>query len=451
MNRRRGKPRRITDAPAAIGQRIEATLERLTHDGRGIGHWNGRTLFVEGGLPGERVTARVVRARSKLIEARLDQVLEASAERQEPACPHVALCGGCSLQHVPAHTQLQLKQQALTQQLTHFAGVQPEQWMPPLTGPQYGYRQRTRVSVRWDAKAGRLQVGYRQRASDALVEVSCCPVLQPQLEAVLKVLPEQLQQLQGRAALGHVELIGGAQPSLIVRHLKPLSEADQQRLLNLAQQHDMHCYLQSGSEATLHVLSGDAAQPAYQLLDQQLTFQFAAGDFTQVNAYINQQMVNQALHWLAVQPGERVLDLFCGVGNFTLPLAQAGAVVTGVEGSAEMVARAEANAQLNHVTAAHFFQADLSNTLEAAWLDDEYQAALLDPPRDGAAQMVSLLARKGIPRILYVSCNPATLARDAGILSEAGYRLVQAGIMDMFPQTAHVEAMALFVSGKDKK
>ena len=451
MSRARGKARRPQDAPAAIGQRIELVLERLTHDGRGIGRWQGRTVFVEGGLPGEQVTARVVRARSKLIEARLEQLLQASPERQPPRCPHVDLCGGCSLQHMPAATQLQVKQQALTQQLAHFAGLQPEHWMPALTGPEYGYRQRTRLSLRWDGRARRLQVGYRQRASNALVDVTQCPVLLPQLEQLLKELPAELSQLHGRETLGHVELIGGEQPAMIVRHMQPLAEDDRQRLRALAQRHAMACYLQSGSTATLQLLTDGDAQPAYRLADQQLSFHFAAGDFTQVNADINQQMVNQALHWLAPQPGERVLDLFCGVGNFSLPLARAGAVVTGIEGSAEMVERAAANARLNCLAQAHFYQADLSNSLEMDWLEADYDAALLDPPRDGAAEMTAALARKRVHRILYVSCNPATLARDAGILSAAGYRLVQVGIMDMFPQTAHVEAMALFVSGKDKK
>lgn len=450
MNRGRGKPRRTPDAPAAVGQRIELALERLTHDGRGIGRWQGRTVFVEGGLPGEQVTARVVRARSKLIEARLERLLQASAERREPACRYTELCGGCSLQHMPRQTQLQIKQQALAQQLQHFAGLQPQQWMRPLIGPEYGYRQRTRLSMRWDVQARRLVVGYRQRASSELVEVSQCPILTPVLESLLQELPEVLQQLEARAGLGHVELIGGACPGMLVRHLQPLPPADTQRLLALAARHGMACYLQSDAASVSRIGEGGGS-PAYLLPDQQLEFRFAAGDFTQVNADINQQMVNQALAWLAVQPGERVLDLFCGVGNFALPLAQAGALVTGVEGSAEMVERATGNASLNGLGNVHFFQADLSNSLETDWLQAGFQAALLDPPRDGAAELVATLARNGLQRILYVSCNPATLARDAGILAAAGYRLVQLGIMDMFPQTAHVEAMALFVSGKDKR
>lgn len=450
MNRSRGKSRRAPDAPAAIGQRIELALERLTHDGRGIGRWQGRTVFVEGGLPGEQVNARVIRARSKLIETRMEKLLEASPERLAPVCQHFALCGGCSLQHMPRRTQLEIKQQALAQQLQHFAGLQPERWMPALTGAEYGYRQRTRLSMRWDPQAQRLVVGYRQRASSELVELEQCPVLVPLLENVLKELPTVLQKLSARAGLGHIELIAGEHPSMVVRHMQPLPQADIDQLQALAAAHGLTCRLQPDSLGPAQALQPDMPDPAYRLADQQLEFRFSAGDFTQVNAEVNQQMVNQALEWLAVQPGESVLDLFCGVGNFALPLAQSGAEVTGIEGSAEMVERAGSNAQLNGLTNVHFLQADLSKPHATDWLNGTYQAALLDPPRDGAAELVATLARNKLQRILYVSCNPATLARDAGILAESGYRLVQAGVMDMFPQTAHVEAMALFVSGKDR-
>lgn len=450
MRKLRNKSRSAAAGPAAIGQRIELSLERLTHDGRGIGHWQGRTVFVEGGLPGERVSARVTRARSKLIESRLDALLEPSPDRLTPACRHADLCGGCNLQHMPRQAQLELKQQALAQQLQHFAGIQPQRWMPALIGTEYGYRERTRLSVRWLPAQQRLQVGYRQRTSQELVDVLECPVLVPVLQQLLAELPAVLRQLGNPQGLGHVELIGGDYPSMIVRHLQPLAQTDTDLLQALAERHGMVCRLQSGADATMHTLADNAPDPAYHLEGQQLLFHFAAGDFTQVNAQINAQMIDQALSWLALQPGEKVLDLFCGVGNFSLPLARQGAQVTGIEGSQEMVERARHNAQLNNLENLHFYPADLSKPVETDWLSETYQAALLDPPRDGAAELVAVLARKKVSRILYVSCNPATLARDAGILAQAGYRMVQAGIMDMFPQTAHVEAMALFVPGKDK-
>lgn len=444
MKRGRGRPRATAaaDAPAAVGQRIELALERLTHDGRGIGRWRGRTTFVEGGLPGEQVTARVVRARSKLIEARLESLQQSSAERQAPRCPHIELCGGCSLQHMAHEQQLEIKQQALAQQLQHFAQVEPQQWAPPLVGPAYGYRQRTRIALRWDRQRRALDVGFRQRASSELVNVEQCPVLVPELEVALKALPDMLRGLQSVEALGHVELIGGEHPALVLRHLQPLSADDQQQLSAFAAQHGLSCWLQGDDGQAVPL--GTAVEPAYRLEQQQLVLSFAPGDFTQVNPQINQAMVNQALDWLAVQPGEAVLDLFCGVGNFALALARAGAAVVGVEGSEAMVARAQDNARKNQLEAVHFLAADLSKPVEMPAGAQRYTAALLDPPRDGAEQVVADLAAMDVERILYISCNPATLARDAGILAGKGYTLVRAGIMDMFPQTAHVEAMALF-------
>ena len=323
--------------------------------------------------------------------------------------------------------------------------------MPPLLGPDFGYRQRTRLSVRWDKRTGRLQTGYRQRASNELVDVIECPVLIPALESVVKELPAVLQQLEARTGLGHVELVGGEAPAMVVRHIRPLGSEDITLLEQLASRHHLTLWLQGGDDDEAVPSAGSASTAlAYRLEEQRLRFGFGPGDFTQVNAIMNQKMVNQAMDWLNVEPGQKVLDLFCGVGNFSLPLAQRGAEVTGVEGDQKMVERATLNARNNHFDAVHFCQADLSKPFTNETLDQQYQAALLDPPRDGAETLVAALAERGIGRILYVSCNPATLARDAGILASRGYRLVQAGVMDMFPQTAHVEAMALFVSGKDK-
>lgn len=447
MKASRGRPRRNPDAPAAIGQKIELGLQRLTHDGRGIGTWQGRTVFVEGALPGEQVIARVTRARSKLIEARVERLLVAGSERVEPRCRHADRCGGCSLQHMAHSTQLSIKEQALAQQLQHFAGVQPERWMPALSGPEYAYRQRTRVAMRWHSAERRLQVGYRQRHSSELIEVVECPILVPELEALLKALPTLLQGLEIAAELGHVELFGGEVPGMVLRHLARLPAADLDRLQAFARERGVTLWLQGDEQAPVAV--GETTEvPVYRLSDQQLSYRFAPGDFIQVNGWMNQAMVNQAMDWLSVQPGERVLDLFCGLGNFSLPLAQRGAQVSGFEGDPEMVVRAAANALENGMDGVHFYQADLSKGLAIAEPDQSYQAALLDPPRDGAEALVAALAEARVGRILYVSCNPATLARDAGILVGKGYRLVQTGVMDMFLQTAHVEAMALFVSGK---
>ncbi|MFN3580157.1 MAG: 23S rRNA (uracil(1939)-C(5))-methyltransferase RlmD [Pseudomonas sp.] len=449
MRTHRGRARPAAEGPAAVGQRIELSLERLSHDGRGIGRWQGRTTFVDGGLPGERVQARVTRARSKLVETRLENLLQTSDQRLQPACQHAHLCGGCSLQHMPESMQLEVKQQALAQQLQHFGAVTPENWMPPLHGPAYAYRQRTRLAMRWDPRAGRLQVGYRQRASSELVEISQCPVLVPELEQLIQELIPVLRSLDGRAGLGHAELTWGAPGVLLIRHMQPLSAEDRRILQALAERHAVGLWLDEGNGSVPCV--DNAELPAYPLPDEGLRMTFAPGDFIQVNAAVNQAMVTQALDWLAVQPGEQVLDLFCGVGNFSLPLARRGAQVTGVEGSSEMVEMARTNALNNQLEGLHFFQADLSKSGEVDWLPSACSAALLDPPREGAEQLVQRLAASKVQRILYVSCNPSTLARDAGLLAAKGYRLVRVGIMDMFPQTAHVEAMALFEKGPRNK
>ncbi|TVP89957.1 MAG: 23S rRNA (uracil(1939)-C(5))-methyltransferase RlmD [Pseudomonadaceae bacterium] len=447
MNRPRKRSRQSSAPAAELGQRLTLTLERLSHDGRGIGYWDGRTVFVDGGLPGEEVEARVVRARSKLVEARLEKLHTQSPQRQQPPCPHASLCGGCSLQHMPADQQLAFKQAALVQQLRHFAGIQFENWAEPLQGQAYGYRQRTRIALHYQPKTDELVVGFRQRASNELVAVRECAVLAPVLQPLVTGLSALLNQLQGRAQLGHVDLLANADgPVMLLRHLRPLVASDQQLLAAFAAEHGAECWVQEGGvETAAPLTSGASALLSYRLDDQALQLRYAPGDFTQVNAEINQAMVNQAMAWLQPQPGERILDLYCGLGNFSLPLARAGAEVTGVEGSAAMVTRAAANAAENNLAAVHFLAADLSKPISADWLQQPWSAALLDPPRDGAEQVVKALARQQVPRILYVSCNPATLARDAGLLASAGYQLQRAGIMDMFPQTAHIESMALFV------
>ncbi|WVM92503.1 23S rRNA (uracil(1939)-C(5))-methyltransferase RlmD [Halopseudomonas pachastrellae] len=356
MKRGRGRARAApaADAPAAIGQRIELQLERLTHDGRGIGRWRGRTVFVEGGLPGEQVQARVLRARSKLIETRLESLQQVSELRQPLRCVHADLCGGCSLQHMAREQQLEIKQQALAQQLQHFAQVEPQQWAPALEGPAYGYRQRTRVALRWDRGRRELDVGFRQRASSELVNVEQCPVLVPELEHVLTRLPALLRSLDGADALGHVELIGAEHPALVLRHLRPLSEADSNRLQAFAAECELGLWLQ-GEEANALAVNG-ALEPAYRLTDQQLELGFAPGDFYPGQSANEPGDGHQALDWLAPASGEAVLDLFCGVGNFALALARAGAKVTGIEGSAEMVARATDNARKNDLDEVHFWQ-----------------------------------------------------------------------------------------------
>ncbi len=425
-----------------VGKKQRLTIERLANDGRGIGFVDGRTWFVEGALAGETVEARVLGARAKVVEARTERILEASAQRRAEPCRHARLCGGCTLQHLPADDQLALKQRSLAEQLSRVAGIEPVQWASPLGGPEFGYRRRARLAVRWDAKARRLDVGFRAGASRDIVAIEECPVLVQPLQTLLPDLLAVLQALEKPAVIGHVELFSGTAEAVLVRHTAALAPADLQRLDAFAVACQVQLWLQG--EGAAQPLDA-AYHLGYRLPAWDLELTWRPGDFVQVNAPVNEAMVAQALEWLAPQANERVLDLFCGLGNFSLPLARGGAEVVAVEGGAEMVERARTNAAHNGLEGVHFYQADLSNPLaEAPWAAGGFAAVLLDPPRDGALEVVRQMTALGARRVVYVSCNPATLARDAAELVGQGFRLERAGVLDMFPQTAHVEAMALF-------
>ncbi|SFQ06060.1 23S rRNA (uracil1939-C5)-methyltransferase [Geopseudomonas sagittaria] len=431
-----------------VGKKQRLVIERLADDGRGIAHEGGRTWFVAGALAGEQVEARVLAARSQVVDARVERVLEASPLRRAAPCALAGRCGGCTLQHLPHDEQVALKQRSLAEQLRRLAALQPQEWAPPLLGPELGYRRRARIAVRWDAKNRQLEVGFRAAASQAIVDLDQCPVLVQALQPLLAALPGVLRRLRKPQAIGHAELFQGTACALLVRHTQPLAEEDRQLLRAFCAEHGAQLWWQGEGEP-----QADAPAQAlgYRLEAYDLTLAWRPGDFVQVNAPVNDLMLAQALDWLAPQAGERVLDLFCGLGNFALPLAQRAAEVVGVEGVQAMVERAAANAAANGLENAHFFRADLSQPLaEARWAEGGFAAVLLDPPRDGAAAVVGQLRSLGARRVLYVSCNPVTLARDAALLAQQGYRLKRAGILDMFPQTAHVEAMALFETDAER-
>ncbi|MHB9801302.1 23S rRNA (uracil(1939)-C(5))-methyltransferase RlmD [Pseudomonas sp. MT3] len=425
-----------------VGKKQRLSIERLAHDGRGIAHADGRTWFVAGALPGEAVEARVLSARAQIVDARSERIFTAAENRRTAPCPVAGTCGGCSLQHLPHADQLVLKQRTLAEQLERFSGLSPEEWAAPLVGPEFGYRRRARLAVRWDVKAKRLEVGFRAAASQAIVPFDDCLVLVPELQILVRELPDLLRGLAKPQALGHVELFHGTASALLLRHIEPLSDSDLARLLGFCSARDVQLWLQGDGEPT--PCSGNA-DLGFRLDTWDLTLAYRPGDFVQVNAPVNEAMVAQALDWLKPAPGERVLDLFCGLGNFALPLAHRVREVVGVEGVQAMVDRAAANARANGLANTRFHQADLSKPLAGApWAAEDFTAVLLDPPRDGAFEAAREMRSLGAERVLYVSCNPATLARDAGEMARQGYRLKRAGILDMFPQTAHVEAMALF-------
>ncbi|MDD1967341.1 23S rRNA (uracil(1939)-C(5))-methyltransferase RlmD [Pseudomonas putida] len=433
-------------AQVPTGKKQRLTIERLANDGRGVGFVDGRTWFVAGSLAGEEVEARVLGAHGKVVEARTERVFQASDLRRPAPCPHFGRCGGCSVQQMPHAEQLALKQHMLAEQLSRVAGVEPEEWAAPLTGNEYAYRRRARIAVRWDARAKRLDVGFRAASSQDIIAIDQCPVLVQALQPIMTALPAMLASLSKPQALGHVELFSGSANAVLLRHTAPLAEQDLATLKAFCETHDAQLWLHGEGEPQP---VDPSAQLGYELAPWNLQLAYRPGDFVQVNAQVNVAMIQQALAWLAPRPDERVLDLFCGLGNFALPLAQNVREVVAVEGVDTMVQRATDNALSNDLQNVKFYRADLSQPLDkAAWVAEGFSAVLLDPPRDGAFEVVGKLKSLGAERLVYVSCNPATLARDTVELKKQGYRLRRAGILDMFPQTAHVEAMALFEASK---
>ncbi|MDY6828746.1 MAG: 23S rRNA (uracil(1939)-C(5))-methyltransferase RlmD [Pseudomonadota bacterium] len=431
----------------------ELDIEGLSHEGRGVARHQGKVVFVDGALPGERVRAQVTRRRRGLLEARADAVLQGSPERVEPPCVHSDRCGGCSLQHWDPQAQIRWKQQVLADQLDHFGGLQPDTWLPPLVGPTEGYRQKARLGVRWVAKKNTTLVGFRERGSSFITELERCAVLVPAVGGRLMELRALINGLSVADQVPQIEVAcGDTDVALVVRHLQPFSAEDLAQLQAFSRRLGWWLYLQPGGPDSLHRiqtgLEGEAseAQLVYRLPEFDTEIVAGPLDFTQVNPEINRAMVSQALSLLDVRRADRVLDLFCGLGNFTLPLARRAGQAIGAEADAVMVARAQANADRQGI-AARFYTADLFSPewVQADWVGSQVTAVLLDPPRSGAQAVVEGIgALPALERLVYVSCNPATFARDAGILAARGFRLRQAGVMDMFPHTRHVESMGLF-------
>ena len=420
----------------------------LSHDGRGIAHLDGKATFIHGALPGETVRFHYTQQQRHQDAGIADEVLNASPDRVEPACAHYAICGGCSLQHLAPAAQIAAKQQQLIDNLNRIGKVTPNTLLAPLVDEtSLGYRRKARLGVKYVKKKGRVLVGFRERGSGFIADLEQCPVLHPHVGTQLAGLAQMIQGLSIKEQIPQIEVVmDDTQCVLIFRILTPLHTADREQLSTYAAQHGFIIYLQPGGPDSIVPLDSTYADLSYRLPDQHLELGFLPGDFTQVNTAMNRRMINQALALLDPAPTDNLLDLFCGVGNFTLPLAQQAATVVGVEGEAGLVQRARDNAKRNSITNADFYTANLYETLEPAhWLNQGYQKALLDPPRSGAQQILALLPTLGIQQIVYISCYPSTLARDAGeLVHEHGYQLVSAGVMDMFPHTAHVESIALF-------
>lgn len=419
----------------------------MAHDGRGIAKVDGKATFVHGGLPGETVEFRYLQRRRNYDEGQTVSVLTASPDRVEPRCAHYGVCGGCSLQHLAPATQVRIKQETLLDNLARIGHVAPEEVLSPIVNATpWGYRRKARLGVKDVLRKGKVLVGFRERGSSLVADLENCHVLHPRVGGMLPALRELVESLSIRSRLPQIEMaMDDEQCVLILRILEPLTAEDERRLNAFQADNDIVFYLQPGGPETVRPLSEEVGL-LYRLPAHGLELGFLPGDFTQVNTEINRKMVDRALSLLDLGVDDRVLDLFCGVGNFTLPIARLAARAVGVEGDQGLVDRARANAARNDVNNAEFFVADLYAELQPApWMRQSFDKALLDPPRSGALQILPLLPTLGVQRIVYVSCYPGTLARDAGeLVSRYGYRLLSAGVMDMFPHTAHVESIALF-------
>ncbi|RBW50612.1 23S rRNA (uracil(1939)-C(5))-methyltransferase RlmD [Marinobacter sp. F3R11] len=434
---------------------VRCEVEKLSHDGRGIARQDGKILFVDGALPGETVMAKVVSTRSKFDELRTLEVLVAAPDRQTPPCEFADLCGGCSLQHMSSDAQIGFKEDTLREQFAHFGGIEPEEWIEPMRPEStLGYRRKARMGVRYVKARESVLVGFREKRNSFLTDIDRCVVLDPRIGERIRPLRTLLHSMDAYARIPQVEVAcGDDAAAMVFRNMDELSSSDRDKLVEFGQAQDLHIYLQPKGPDTVHRIWPESAGRGEERLDYRLdafdlTMKFHPMDFTQVNAGINKTMVSRAVEWLDVQPGERVLDLFCGLGNFTLPLARRGAQVVGVEGDDAMVARGRENAELNGLTNVSFHGADLHGDFTGqSWAKEGFDKILIDPPRSGAEEICKYLTAFNAKRIVYVSCNPATLARDAGVMAQNGYRLVRAGVMDMFPHTTHVESIALFERG----
>lgn len=425
-------------------------IESLDQEGRGIAHHEGKVIFIEGALTGERVTYSSYRKKPSFEIAQVGSILRESFMRVQPKCIHFGVCGGCAMQHLEPRAQVAAKQRILEDNLQRIGKVKPETILPAIHGLPWGYRQRARLSVRHVQKKGKTLVGFHEKRSSFVADMSRCEILPPKISGLLPLLAELIDGLSIRERLPQIEVACGENVDvLVLRIMAPLSASDEAALRAFADAHDIQFWLQTKGPETVHPFHPPVApQLTYTLPEFGIEMPFAPTEFTQVNHKLNRVMVHRAIRLLAPQPGERIADFFCGLGNFTLPIARRGAQVLGIEGSPALVKRALQGAAHNGLSgntefiAMNLFEMDEAGLAKLGHFD----RWLIDPPRDGAVELVKAITPEIAPnRIVYVSCNPATLARDAEVLVHVkGYRLKAAGVMNMFPQTAHVESIAVF-------
>ncbi len=444
-------PRKVVSAAVETG-----TVAALTHTGEGVVR-GGKAIFIAGALPGETVRYRRTRAHRQHDEAELVEVLTPAPERVTPRCPHFGVCGGCALQHLAPEAQLEARHAELRDNLERLGRVTPASWLPPLRGPVWGYRRRARLGAKFVTKKGKVLVGFRERLTPFIADIQHCDVLAPPVGDLITPLAELIMSLSIRERLPQIEVaVADNAVALVMRVLDPPSASDLERLREFGARHRVRLYLQPGGLDSVQELGAPGEPLRYALPRFEVELQFQPTDFIQINGAVNEALVSRAVELLELNPADRVLDLFCGIGNFTLPIARAAGHVVGVEGDAGLVARARQNARLNGLGNTEFHVADLARLGTApgtaTWLREEFTHVVLDPPRAGALEVLASVASLAPRRVLYISCHPGSLARDLGVLvNEHGFTLEAAGVLDMFPHTAHFESLALLSPGKRKR
>lgn len=431
---------------------FELDIVSLNSKGLGVAEFKGRKLHVYDALANEKVIVRNLFGRSQRGKVETLEVLQPSADRVEPRCPNFGVCGACSLQHLSMDAQLARKQAILMNFLEDTGHVKPASVYAPLCGPNWNYRRKARLSVRDVAAKDRVLVGFRERNGRFVADMNECHILRSEIADALPALSRLIETLECRATIPQIEVACGDEHSaLIIRHLETLSENDLQSLVSFSGDSGLAIFLQAAGPDSVQLLAPKDLQLEYKIAALDLRFQFEPLDFIQINGELNELMVTRALELLDPQTGDKILDLFCGLGNFTLPLATRAGQVTGVEGSEQMVERGRSNARLNNLENVGFHSADLYQSCDRApWPHADYNKVLLDPPRSGAMELLAWIAAGNVQQVVYISCNPETLARDAGLLvNQFGFMLTGAGIIDMFPHTPHSEAIAMFERNTD--
>lgn len=447
MARRRRKRKQLDKTPREID------ISSMAHDGRGVGRdEEGKVVFVDYALPGEKVVFVPVENRKSFLFGSAVEVIEKSEHRVDPSCEVFGQCGGCVLQHLDENVQIKYKQEQLLENFKKIGSVQPESLLEPMTSESWGYRRRARLGAKFVPKKGGMIVGFRERNSSFIQPTKQCEVLYPEVSAMLPSLRDTLEQISCNDRIPQVEIsVADNATVMILRHLETLVQNDLDLLTAFARKNNVQLFLQPGNLKTVHPLypkNPDAL--FYEFPEFNIKVEFLPTDFIQVNGGINDQLVSQAINLLDIQPDDKVLDLFCGVGNFTLPLARKAQSVVGVEGDLALVERANHNTKLNQLDNLEFhfgdlFKEEMNAESHGDWMQSKFDKILLDPPRSGAAEMIKRLPDFGASKVVYVSCGPATLARDAGVMvNQHGYKLTHAGVIDMFPHTAHVESIAVF-------